>query len=202
MCALLIFYKVPFKRAGKAKPKTPYTKVPALDASGTLRNDIILKNLCPALGIEFATEWNTKISTVWDATFQKNMNASDASKVAGRFLPCYCLRSFLGGNIAQTFRAQFEANSTADPAYQSHPSNGLIEPCKDFKAEFKGTYHGGETPNVVDVLVFGFLAPGVYAACDICITALSGADLRDWNTEMQKHIPYEQLFFGRVRASE
>lgn len=205
VCAILIFCKVPFKRVSKGKRKTPYKKVPVLDAGGRQVNDstVILKHICPALGVEFDNAWNTKISTVWDATFRKNVNDTDAGKLAGRLsLPCYCFGSFLGGSVAKALNAQFEANSKANSAYQSHPSNDLVEPCKEFKAEFKGAFHGGETPDTVDVLVFGFLAPGVYAACDMFIAALLRADLRDWNTAMQGQIPYEQLFFGRVRASE
>jgi hypothetical protein len=205
LAAVLIYYRVPYKRIKKGKPGSPYMKVPVMDAGGRQVNDttVILKNLLPALGVEFDQPWDYKLATVWDATFRKNVSQADCAKFAARFLvPCQCLSSFFARKIVQTFRHQYALNSKANPDYQSHPSDGLVEPCKEFKAEFKGMYHGGEMPDCADVLVYGFLAPNVYAGTDISISAINKSGLREWNTNMQKLIPYEQLFFGTVVASE
>merc|ERR1712110_1318694 len=166
-----------------SKKKSPYQKVPVMDVDARQVNDsgIILKNLAPALGVQIDEAWSSKISLVWDATFRYNTTKADASKMAGKMvLPCACMGCCLGGIVANKLHSDAAKNTKANPNYQSHPSKGLVEPCKEFKAEFKGQYHGGDSPDPVDLMVYGFMFSLMYSQCLMATSAIADAGLGEW----------------------
>lgn len=199
IAAILVYSKVPFKRTGGKKKGTPYTKVPVMDAGGRQVNDsgIILKYLLPVVGIKSDAEWDSKIGTEWDCTMREHMSKSDAGRFAAKFLlPCGCCGVCLGGVIRSVLDKKVAQNKQLNEKYRSHPSGGFLEPCKDFKAEFKGSFHGGDTPDGVDISVYGFCLPGMFAKQDMFVSAIEGAGLSEWWAKMEEAIPMNDVLFG------
>jgi hypothetical protein len=199
LCALLVYYKIPFKRMDKKKPKTAYKKIPIMDVAGRQVNDtaVIMKFLCPALGVELDQEWNIKIACTWDATFRLCADKVTAGRYAGAYvLPCSCLGCCMGGVVKNLLKGQGEKNAKNNEKYRAHPSGGLSEPAKEFKNEFKGKYHGGDEPDVVDLMLYGYILPAVEVQCPMFTTALSDAGLEDWYANMKGLVPVEAVFKG------
>ena len=110
--AFLIAKNIAFDYNKKAKPKTPYKKVPVIDVAGRQVNDsgIILKYMVPALGEEFNAEWGENINKVLDTTFRYNLSKPDAVKMAGALLPLpkCCFQCCVANQIRKMLRKAME----------------------------------------------------------------------------------------------
>ena len=54
-----------------------------------------------------------------------------------------------------------------NPDYSDRGTANYSALLKEFKGEFKGTLHGGETPDMADIAVYGFMTPGLYSECNL-----------------------------------
>ncbi|MFT4703602.1 MAG: hypothetical protein ACI81R_001294 [Bradymonadia bacterium] len=177
------------------KPNTSYKKVPIIDVAGRQVNDseIILKNLVPALGLEFNHAWERRIVLELDTTFKLHCESKDWAMLAVATMgaPSF-LKFIIGPAIKRMERGQARRNIAL--LGLGHAESDEVVIAKDFKAAMTGRFFAGDAPGHVDLSLYGLMAGYLYAECPIAARMVAGADLGAWVESMDTVVPLAGLF--------
>merc|ERR550525_512508 len=149
--------------------------------------------MVPALGLEFNQEWEDKIVLELDTTFRANVSKADCVKIANVHMGMpKCCGCIIGGFVKSTLGKAAQKSIATGKGYKVSDEVAIA---KDFKLQMgSNPFFGGESPGTIDISMFGFLAPPLWAKTDWAENFISGGGLEDWRKNMEAKLPPESLF--------